>query len=105
MTVVLYPIYFDRGSSLNKGRRVSLDYAIKEPNIMLLKKALDLLSLNFNVEADKRHPKSPMTSLGRINVHVSEKKSEIISKVATTLKSLEKNSGNSSNDKMKNNKI
>lgn len=83
--MILYPLYFDNQVSLKGGRRVSLDHAVKDPNINMLKKVLSSLSFEFDIESNKRHPKSTASTLGRVNIHTKEKKSKVIQIIANAL--------------------
>ncbi|KAJ2553268.1 signal recognition particle subunit [Coemansia sp. RSA 1933] len=67
--VCLYPLYFDKSRSLNKGRKVSAALAIDSPHGRQLSMAVKEVGLNVCYEPNKSHPRDFFTP-GRVRVQV-----------------------------------
>ncbi|KAJ1667193.1 signal recognition particle subunit [Coemansia sp. RSA 1813] len=67
--VCLYPLYFDKSRSLNKGRKVPVSLAIESPHGRQLSMAVKEVGLNVCYEPNKSHPRDFFTP-GRVRVQV-----------------------------------
>jgi signal recognition particle subunit SEC65 len=54
----IYPVYFDSRRSRRMGRRVPSSIAVQHPMIDELKVIADKLKLNYEVDAEAKHPAS-----------------------------------------------
>lgn len=85
--LVIWPLYFDVNRSRSEGRAVSLNDAIKEPSIDDIITAALKSGFKPEIEREKRHPKNWHESAGRILVLKKGPKSEVLKKIARSLKS------------------
>ena len=77
---VIWPIYFDQGTSRKNGRRVSKNLAIKNPTTQDIFKVAQSLSLSPQIE-NKSYPSEWWTK-GRILVEKKGTKTEVIRTIA-----------------------
>ena len=63
---MIWPIYLDAEKSLNEGRKVSMEYAIKEPKIKEIIRATDRLRYKYTAEEDKAYPGEWYNKSGRV---------------------------------------
>ena len=84
--IVLYPAYFDLRVSRAKGRRVAKRDATETPSAQMLFEAVKSLGLDCILELERSHPSFWFRSGGRVLVEPKFKKSELLDKVASKLK-------------------
>ncbi|MEM4718165.1 MAG: signal recognition particle subunit SRP19/SEC65 family protein [Desulfurococcaceae archaeon] len=87
--IVIYPIYFDRGASRKKGRRVPLKIAVNNPTLEKIMEACNRLGLNPRIEPDKTYPRSFIPK-GRIIIDKHGSKLRTIYLIASVLREIEK---------------
>jgi len=80
---VIWPIYFDKGTSRANGRRVPKNLAINNPTAQDIFKVAQSLSLNPQIEK-KSYP-SVWWTQGRLLVEQKRSKTEIIRTIAQKL--------------------
>ncbi|MBU0497606.1 MAG: signal recognition particle protein Srp19 [Candidatus Thermoplasmatota archaeon] len=81
-TFVIWPSYFDKNLTRNKGRKVAQKHAVDKPQLDALIKAARSLNLNPHVEKEAAHPSRPYLHEGRILVDKQKSKSEILKQIA-----------------------
>ena len=86
--VMIWPIYLDSEKSLNEGRKVSKEYAIKEPKIKEIVKATQKLRYKYYAEEDKAYPGEWYNKSGRITITSDESKKEILISLSNTIKQM-----------------
>ena len=92
---VLYPEYFDISLTRSQGRRVPKKIAVSQPSIQKIIYALRKLEKDYEVEKDKRYPRTWWRSSGRVLVRGDPEESKAkllvdIAKIARRLKQVEK---------------
>lgn len=86
--VMIWPIYLDSEKSLNEGRKVSKEYAVKEPKIKEIVKATQKLRYKYYAEEDKAYPGEWYNKSGRITITSDESKKEILINLSNTIKQM-----------------
>lgn len=83
--LVIWPHYFDRNLSREKGRRVPMDLAIENPKAGNIAQAARTLGLKPELEENARPPSQWSSQRGRVLVPKSGKKEEILKQIARRL--------------------
>ena len=66
--ITIWPQYLDKNLSLSQGRKVSMEYAVSEPSISDIERALKRLGLTYNTQKDKSYPGKWYENSGRVLV-------------------------------------
>ncbi|KAJ2157173.1 signal recognition particle subunit [Coemansia sp. RSA 552] len=85
--ICLYPLYFNRGVSVPKGRRVPLELAVADPHGRQLSMAVKEAGFNVCYEPNKRHPRDFFTP-GRVRVKVFDDDGSPMNRDVTSRKEL-----------------
>jgi signal recognition particle subunit SRP19 len=88
--LVLWPEYFDKSLTKNKGRRVPIKLAIKNPTVEEIAKAAKRLKLNPKIESGRAYPGRWWRKSGRVLVKTKAHKTKIIRQVAIVIKKYRK---------------
>lgn len=101
--VMIWPIYLDADKTLDEGRKVSMEYAVKEPRIKEIEKATQKLRYKYTAEEDKAYPGEWYNKSGRIIITSDDSKKEILINLSNTIKQMRemKQANRSSNKKGK----
>jgi len=84
--IVVWPVYFDSTRARGRGRKIPKKYAVPNPKLEEICKALDKLKLKYEVVADAAYPKMPWRKTGVIYVEKrKESKLKILKKIGETL--------------------
>ncbi|KAJ2454661.1 signal recognition particle subunit [Coemansia sp. RSA 2336] len=75
--VCLYPIYFDKSLSLDKGRKVSLDLAVDSPFARQVSMAVKQVGLHVCLEPNKTHPRDFFRP-GRVRVKLYDEQGRLM---------------------------
>jgi len=86
--VILWPAYFDLRVTRGEGRRVRKRDATDAPTAHMVYEAVKALKLDCILELEKSYPRFWYRASGRVLVEPKLKKSQLISKVASSLKSI-----------------
>lgn len=86
--VMIWPIYLDAEKSLSQGRKISMEYAIKEPRLKEIVNAARRLQYNFYAEEYKAYPGEWYNKSGRISITSEESKKEILIKLSNEIKQI-----------------
>ena len=87
--VILYPIYFDKRVSRDKGRRVPAGLAVSSPTAEEIAEAVRAIGRTPLIELEKSHPSTWYKNKGRVLVSVAEDKvpkTEIVRRIAENIK-------------------
>jgi signal recognition particle subunit SRP19 len=88
---VIWPAYFDATHSRSKGRKVPLSLAVEKPSLSeLIEAARAAGYAQVVAEEQARYPAYWYEQPGRVVVKSSEKKSEVIKRIARALVELRK---------------
>jgi signal recognition particle subunit SRP19 len=87
--LVIWPIYFNIARSRAEGRMVSLQDAVKEPNLDMVITASLKSGFEPEIEREKKHPKTwhKDEASGRILVAKNGPKSAVLKRIAGSMKS------------------
>lgn len=88
--VVLWPSYFDSRVTREKGRRVPRKDAVEAPTSHMIYEVVKSLGLDCILELEKSYPRYWYRSEGRVLVEPKLKKTDLVKKVASKLKSMPK---------------
>lgn len=83
----VYPLYFDAGVSISKGRKCPVEKSIQKPTFKEIKQALDLLGIKHEEEPEKIHPKETKEK-GRFKIFQKTSKREFIGTLVAKIKEL-----------------
>jgi signal recognition particle subunit SRP19 len=86
--IILWPSYFDSRVGRDSGRRVAKKDATEAPTAHMIYQAVKSLGLDCILELEKSYPRYWYRGEGRVLVEPKLKKSELIDKVASKLKSI-----------------
>ena len=90
---VVWPVYFDSTKARRQGRKVPKKYAVPNPKLDEICKALDKLKLKYEVVADAAYPKMPWRKTGVIYVEkIKKPKLEILKLIGQKLVELRRSS-------------
>ncbi|NYT03477.1 MAG: signal recognition particle protein Srp19 [Candidatus Methanofastidiosa archaeon] len=90
---IIWPSYFDKNLSKKGGRKISKNLALDHPKFDEIKKALDTIGINHEVQKNSKYPKEQGKedrNLGRFIVEKKFSKNEILKKIS---KEIRKNRG------------
>ena len=91
--IVVWPVYFDSTRARGQGRKIPKKYAVPNPKLDEICKALDKLKLKYEVVADAAYPKMPWRRTGVIYVEkIKKPKLEILKLISQKLVELRRNS-------------
>ena len=90
---VIWPSYLDKNLSKKDGRKLPKNLALDHPRFDEIKKALELIGINHQIEKNSKYPKEQGRddrNLGRFLVEKKFSKNEILKKIS---KEIRKNRG------------
>ncbi len=90
---IIWPAYLDKNFSKKGGRKLPKNLALDHPKFEEIKKALDSIGINHEIEKNSRYPKDQgrdERNLGRFIVEKKFSKNEILRKIS---KEIRKNRG------------
>lgn len=90
---VIWPSYLDKNLSKKDGRKLPKNLALDHPKFDEIKKALELIGINYQIEKNSKYPKEQGRddrNLGRFLVEKKFSKNEILKKIS---KEIRKNRG------------
>ncbi|KAG0438502.1 Signal recognition particle SEC65 subunit [Dictyocoela muelleri] len=99
---MIYPVHLDLKLKKSEGRKYKKELCVEKPQISEIKKVLDDLELEYQLEDKKRHPRSPFT-WGRVKVPKMYGKANIIQSIATGIKELRLKKEESKQNELKQN--
>jgi signal recognition particle subunit SRP19 len=82
---VIWPIYFDKSLSRNKGRKVNKKLSVDKPNLENIFKAIKSLGLQPIIERDCAHPSRQWKREGRILIEKKGSKSKLLLQISNRL--------------------
>lgn len=90
---VIWPSYLDKNLSKKDGRKIPKNLALDRPKFDEIKKALESIGINHQIEKNSKYPKEQGKddrNLGRFLVEKKFSKNEILKKIS---KEIRKNRG------------
>ena len=86
--ITIWPQYLDKNLSLGEGRKIALEYSVKEPTLAEIERALKRLNLKHNVQKEFSYPGKWYEKSGRILVEWDGTKLELIKKISLEIKEI-----------------
>lgn len=87
--LVLWPVYFEAGKSRSEGRRVPVHLAVKGVTAEAVLKAAKAAGYEAEFDPNAKHPAHWFDSSGRVLVRTSQRKTEVLRRVALELKRMQ----------------
>ncbi len=87
---MLWPEYFDLRRTRSEGRKVKRAFAVSDPTLEILTKAVERLGLQYKAEPEKAYPANWWNQKGRILVEKSMPKSKLLEKVGSELSRIQR---------------
>ena len=86
--IMIWPQYLDKNLSLSEGRKVSMEYAVSEPTINDIERAVKRLGLHYSLQKEKSYPGKWYEKSGRILVEWDKSKLELLHEVCLKIKEM-----------------
>ncbi len=86
--ITIWPQYLDKDLSLNQGRKVAMKYAVSEPTITDVERAVKRLGLKYSLQKEVAYPGQWYKKSGRILVEWDGTKLELIREVSLKIKEI-----------------
>lgn len=86
--ITIWPQYLDKNLSLSEGRKVSMEYAVTEPSISDIERALKRLGLQYNIDKKSAYPGKWYEKSGRVLVEWEDTKLELLKEVSLKIKEI-----------------
>ena len=88
--ITIWPQYLDKNLTLKEGRKIAKEYAVKEPSLNEIEKALKRLGLTYNVQKERAYPGKWYEKSGRVLVEYENTKLELIKEISLKIKAIRK---------------
>ncbi len=86
--ITIWPQYLDKSLSISEGRKIALEYAVKEPSLSEIEKALKRLNLPHSVQKEFSYPGKWYDKSGRVLVEWEGTKLELIKEISLKIKEI-----------------
>jgi len=86
--IAIWPQYLDKKLSLSEGRKIAKEYAVSEPSLNEIERALKRLNLQYNVQKEFSYPGKWYEKSGRVLVEWDKTKLELIREVSLKIKEM-----------------
>ncbi|WP_432644733.1 signal recognition particle subunit SRP19/SEC65 family protein [Methanobrevibacter sp.] len=86
--ITVWPQYLNKNLTLNEGRKISLEDAVKDPTINDIERALKRLGLKYELEKNKAFPGKWYEKSGRALVEWDKTKLELIREISLKIKEM-----------------
>ena len=86
--ITVWPQYLNKNLSLSEGRKISLEDAVKDPNINDIERALKRIGLTYELERDKAYPGKWYEKSGGALVEWDKSKLELIREISLKIKEM-----------------
>ncbi|MBQ2635969.1 MAG: signal recognition particle protein Srp19 [Methanobrevibacter sp.] len=86
--ITIWPQYLNQDLSLNEGRKISKEDAVKEPSLNDIERALKRLGLKYNIQKEFSYPGKWYEKSGRILVEWEGTKLELIREISLKIKEI-----------------
>ncbi len=87
--LVVWPVYFEAGKSRSEGRRVPAHLAVKGVTAEAILKAAKAAGYEAELDPNAKHPACWFESSGRVLVRTSQRKAEVLKRIALELKRMQ----------------
>ncbi|MCF0225972.1 MAG: signal recognition particle protein Srp19 [Methanobrevibacter sp.] len=79
--IMIWPQYINKNLTLSEGRKVSLEFAVKDPTVNDISKALKKLNIEHEVEKEKAYPGYWYNKTGRVLAESDMNKNELLREI------------------------
>ncbi len=86
--ITIWPQYLDKRLTLSEGRKIAKEYAVNEPTLSDIERALKRLGLSYNVQKEFSYPGKWYEKSGRVLVEWEGTKLELIREVSQEIKNM-----------------
>ena len=88
--ITIWPQYLNKNLSLKEGRKIAKEYAVKDPSLNDIERALKRLGLTHSVQKEFSYPGKWYDKSGRILVEWENTKLELLNEVSLKIKEIRK---------------
>ena len=86
--ITIWPQYLDKNLTLKEGRKIAKEYAVKEPTLNEIERAVKRLGLPYSVQKEFSYPGKWYEKSGRILVEWDKTKLELLKEVSLKIKEI-----------------
>ncbi|MBQ9161349.1 MAG: signal recognition particle subunit SRP19/SEC65 family protein [Methanobrevibacter sp.] len=86
--ITIWPQYLNENLSLNEGRKISKEDAVKDPTLSDIERALKRLGLTYNIQKEFSYPGKWYEKSGRVLVEWEGTKLELIREISLKIKEI-----------------
>ena len=86
--ITIWPQYLNKKLTISEGRKIAKEYAVADPTLDEIDKALKRLNLPHNVQKESSYPGKWYEKSGRILVESDMKKLELIKTISLKIKEI-----------------
>ena len=86
--ITIWPQYINKNLTINEGRKISKEFAVKDPSLNDIERALERLGLKYSVQEEVSYPGKWYEKSGRILVEWEGTKLELLKDVSLKIKEI-----------------
>lgn len=86
--IIIWPQYLDKDLTHSEGRKVSLEYAVKEPTVNDISRALKRLKIQHLINSEKSYPGKWYDKSGCIIADSDENKLQLLKDIGLKIKEI-----------------
>ena len=88
--ITIWPQYLNKNLTLSEGRKIAKEYAVSDPTLNDIEKALKRLNLEYSLEKEVKYPGKWYEKSGRALVEWEGTKLELIKEISLKIKETKK---------------
>lgn len=86
--ITIWPQYLDKNLTLKEGRKIAKEYAVADPSLSDVERAVKRLGLQHSVQKDVAYPGKWYEKSGRVLVEWDKTKLELLREVSLEIKNM-----------------
>ena len=86
--ITIWPQYVNKNLSLKEGRKIAKEYAVKDPELNDIERALKRLGLKYSMQKEFSYPGKWYEKSGRVLVEWEGTKLELLKEVSLKIKEI-----------------
>ena len=86
--ITIWPQYLDKNLPLSEGRKIAKEYAVSDPSLNDIERALKRLGLQYSIDKEVSYPGKWYEKSGRILVEWDKTKLELLREVSLEIKKM-----------------
>ena len=86
--ITIWPQYINKNLTINEGRKISKEFAVKDPSLNDIERALKRLGLKYSVQKEVSYPGKWYEKSGRVLVEWEGTKLELLKEVSLKIKEI-----------------